>query len=260
MATHGTRSQQRPTPALSRRGLIQRIVMGTAALAMIVVATVILVPPSTAPAASLRPGTETSSEVIVRLSGLSPEVLAASGAQADAALRSIQAAKAAAESRRTDAGSIVDGLINAKLDLASVEKRLRRGQGRAGDVAERQTLLSEIDGLESQQQAIIGHVMDAATAELSPALASNLRTIVANADRDVPVYMRAADQTDEQWVALEYSVSSVDVSGRLGEEPDSDAARAVADAIANPAVAAAKMGFEMRLAAIEATWNTTFGE
>lgn len=194
--------------------------------------------------------------VALRQVGLDPDALAAAGLTAQQTTALVAAARAHLDEHYTT-------LRQAQLDHAQARnehdrlKRLVRA-GRATTQQKEQLdqaaagLAQAAAQLEQARQALA----QAATAHLGSAPNDTLATIHAHNRWSHPVQYRAAERTEPDWVALRDALAHARIADKRQRDPEPEVLQIIAQADANPDVAAARANLENNLTTVTNAWNT----
>ena len=187
--------------------------------------------------------------------GLSPEVLAASGAGATG----VQAGLSAAMEERDLCASFIAAASARSVAVTAWRDAIEQSREDPSNETLRQAVLSRWATLASAEQSMeeaAGAVLAVAMDELPASCAARLAACRQAGARRVPPEMRAASLSAEEWGQLELAVIAERRAARLGTLVPSDAAELLGRVRAQAQVVQAGIDVAQSFAQIEALFST----
>lgn len=242
---------------MTKSRLIIRFVAALALTSAAAVPCISIVRAQTAPP----PATPQALEIALHRLSLTPEALTAAGLSATEVSEAVNDLESEMDAEHVALAEADASYVQALRDRDRLQRVIQSGIHEAADLPAYTSAVSQLNGAQSQRQAILDEMWSAGTGGLPQAKKNILATIRVNGHSwDMPIEFLTVERTETQWVELRDALANERISAAAGVPADPVSQALLAQLRADPTVSAAIANLASNLASATAAWNTAIND
>jgi hypothetical protein len=186
--------------------------------------------------------------------GVEPEALAAGGVSSTRVAGLFSRARDHLGEHEGIIGSADEELGAASAALTALEDKVRAGQSAPQDLAALAAARARVQTARTSRDALLASASAAVSTDLTEPQVATIQAVAGNRAWNLPVKYLVLNRSEAQWVSLRDALASQRINAARGREIEPAASLIVAQADAEPAVAAAASQMQSNGAAVGTAW------
>ena len=200
-------------------------------------------------------------EVLLLRMSLDPDGFAAAGITGTG----LQSALAVEQDGLEGAVSTLEDLdaafAEAKVSVDALRRKVKKGQATQEEVDQLQTAKTSLVSATAARTAFLDGLCDSLLEDVSNATAAAARQIRANQPwKNIPVAYRVEARTEAEWVEIRNALAAKRTHEAMGLDVPQSVVTFLSNLDSDTDVASAKANCSAKLAGVQATWDSVFGD